>query len=110
MVRFGNIRSESIKIYLRLPGRAFLPCRLALVARAQNRPAAPAIPHLEKRGQAGSKPVYERAAYGYNIWSTPPACQTVTSGRARASFPPGKILDEKSERSSLMRRRCFLRS
>jgi len=31
---------------------ALLPCALALVARAQTRPAAPAIPHLEKRGQA----------------------------------------------------------
>jgi hypothetical protein len=31
---------------------ALLPCALALVARAQTKPAAPAIPHLEKRGQA----------------------------------------------------------
>src|ERR1022692_4645779 len=30
---------------------ALLPCALALVARAQTKPAAPAIPHLEKRGQ-----------------------------------------------------------
>src|SRR5450755_792064 len=31
---------------------ALLPCALALVARAQTKPAAPAIPHLEKCGQA----------------------------------------------------------
>src|SRR5664280_1062380 len=31
---------------------ALLPCALAGVARAQTKPAAPAIPHLEKRGQA----------------------------------------------------------
>ena len=31
---------------------ALLPCALAVVARAQTKPAAPAIPHLEKRGQA----------------------------------------------------------
>ena len=31
---------------------AFLLCSLALVARAQTKPADPAVPHLEKRGQA----------------------------------------------------------
>src|ERR1017187_2511331 len=31
---------------------ALLPCALAVGARAQPNPAAPAIPHLEKRGQA----------------------------------------------------------
>jgi hypothetical protein len=31
---------------------AFLLCSLALVARAQTKPAVPAIPHLERRGQA----------------------------------------------------------
>jgi hypothetical protein len=31
---------------------AFLLCFLALVARAQTKPADPAVPHLEKRGQA----------------------------------------------------------
>ena len=31
---------------------ALLLCSLALVARAQTKPAVPAIPHLEKRGPA----------------------------------------------------------
>ena len=36
----------------RFLARALLLCSVALVARAQTKPAAPAIPHLEKRGQA----------------------------------------------------------
>ena len=41
-------------INVRFPARALLLCSVALVARAQTKPAAPAvpaIPHLEKRGQ-----------------------------------------------------------
>ena len=35
-----------------LPAFAWLLCSLALVARAQTRPADLAVPHLERRGQA----------------------------------------------------------
>ena len=37
---------------VRYLARPLLLCSLALMARAQSNPAAPAIPHLEKRGQA----------------------------------------------------------
>ena len=39
-------------INVRFTVSAILLCSLALVARAQTKPAAPAIPHLEKRGHA----------------------------------------------------------
>src|SRR5664279_3805014 len=39
-------------IKVRFLACALLLCSLALVARAQTKPAVPAIPHLEKRGQA----------------------------------------------------------
>src|ERR1039458_2887262 len=39
-------------IKVRFLACALLLCCLALVARAQTKPAVPAIPHLEKRGQA----------------------------------------------------------
>src|SRR5450759_714480 len=54
MGRLGKIRLCGIKSMTnkRFLASALLLCSLALVARAQTKPADPAVPHLEKRGQA----------------------------------------------------------
>src|SRR5271157_6021659 len=49
--KIGRLTGHNM-ISLKLPVCTLLMCSLALVARAQSKPADPAVPHLEKRGQA----------------------------------------------------------